>query len=416
MRGQRVALRARSTMERTRGDRSIPIALHNTADDRAALIPAAILPFFDDRCVRSFELIEEYVARLTLQVFRDTGLQAVCAREATVDEVIAGAGLKPEVARVPSAWILSMLAARGWVESSRGSNGVVRYRARSTLPPLDPREIEQAQQALDPRGLPSYSVAALAARHYPAVLRGETTGEEALFAPDGLAAWAQYFSNANPLYAISNSIGAVAAADALPAGGGDVLEIGGGLGSGAEALLERLERVGRGADVTAYHFTELVPQFLRRSKKALLERFPQYALSFAWVDIDQPFAPAGLAPGRFALVYGVNVLHVARDLAATLAEIRAVLDDQGVLVIAECARPAPGVPIYVEFVFNLLATFRDPLLVAQWRPNGGFLTPEQWTGALQANGFKDIKIIPDGRRIREAFPSFVVAAIVARKA
>ena len=51
-----------------------------------------------------------------------------------------------------------------------------------------------------------------------------------------------------------------------------------------------------------------------------------------------------------------------------------------------------------------------------WRPNGGFLTPEQWTAALAANGFEDIRIFPDIAAIREAYPGFIVAAIVARRA
>jgi hypothetical protein len=72
--------------------------------------------------------------------------------------------------------------------------------------------------------------------------------------------------------------------------------------------------------------------------------------------------------------------------------------------------------VYVELAFNLLASFRDPVLVPGWRPNGGFLTPEQWTQALAANGFRDVQIYPDIATIRETFPQFVVAAVTARRA
>jgi hypothetical protein len=67
-------------------------------------------------------------------------------------------------------------------------------------------------------------------------------------------------------------------------------------------------------------------------------------------------------------------------------------------------------------VFNLLDAFREPVLVPGWRPNGGFLTPEQWSGALEANGFRDVRIVPDIAVIRDFYPSFVVAAVVASKA
>jgi len=85
-------------------------------------------------------------------------------------------------------------------------------------------------------------------------------------------------------------------------------------------------------------------------------------------------------------------------------------------VIAECVRPFAGRPVYVELAFNLLASFRDPVLVPGWRPNGGFLTPEQWTEALAANGFEQVTVYPDVGAIRRAFPQFVVAAITGRRA
>ena len=103
-------------------------------------------------------------------------------------------------------------------------------------------------------------------------------------------------------------------------------------------------------------------------------------------------------------------------VAAVASDIRTALGDGGALVISECVRPFPGQPVYVELAFNLLASFRDPVLVPGWRPNGGFLAPEQWTQAFAANGFTDITVYPDIAAIREVFPQFVVAAISARRA
>ena len=387
----------------------------NAEDERAALFPPELLPLFGDAFVLSCDLLEEYVARLTLAVFRSTGLEAVFLRNAraTLEQALTQAGLAATVARVPVAWILAMLTLRGWLESGVEANGEIRHRLKQPLPELDPDEIFQRQQAHNPRYAPSFAITALAAEYYPAILRGQMTGEQALFSAEGISAWVKYFSNDNPLYAVSNALGAIAAEQALPEGPASILEIGGGLGSGTEALLDRIKASAK--PIASYHFTEISALFLKRARRSLLARRPDCPLSFAPLDIDRPFTEGGIASGTYSLVYGVNVLHVARDLAATLRELRVALKVGGVLVMSECVRPVADTPLHMEFVFNLLAAFREPMLVPAWRPNGGFLTPEQWMSALVANGFEDIRIYPDIAAIRSAYPSFVAAAIVARK-
>lgn len=379
-------------------------------DERAALYPPELLPHFGDAFIASFDLFEEYVSRQALAVFRSTGLESSCRNAASASEAILRAGLAPAIAGVPAAWILEMVAGRGWIR--RTENGEVRYQAGQSLPDLDPEEIRQAQERLDAACLPAYDIAALAATHYPAVLRGEISGEQALFGGEGILPWVRYFSNDNPVYAVSNIVGAIAAAQALPPGPADILEIGGGLGSGAEALLDQITKHSMPA---SYHLTDVSPLFLKRAQRNLARRHPQVPLSLGPLDIDRPFASQGIAPDTYSLAYGVNVLHVARDLAATLRELRGALRRNGMLVMAECVRPFEGRSFHLELVFNLLSSFRDAVKVPSWRPNGGFLTPEQWCAALEANGFTDVRVFPDIAAIRDDYPSFVSAALIARR-
>jgi SAM-dependent methyltransferase len=386
-----------------------------SVDRRAELLPPDILPLFSDSFVRSCDLYEEYVFRLTRDVFTRSGLEAVLARPVTIDEAIERAGFLASSARVPLDFILRTLNARGAIAMS-GEGRDARYRLHGDLPDLDAGSVREQQARHDPSALPSYAIAALAAEHYPEVLRGSVTGESVLFGPDTIGAWFDYFSNANVLYAISNAIGAIACAAALPAAGGAILELGGGLGSGATAVLSLLRAQGRAASLSPYRFTEVSLPFLRRGQKSLTATFSDVPLACARLDMNKPFADGGVAPGAYALVHGVNTLHVANDLAFTLGEVRTALAPRGSIVISECVRPFPGQPVYVEFVFNLLEAFREPILVPAWRPNGGFLTPEQWTAALEANGFCDVRIVPDIAAIRDVYPSFVVAAVVATKA
>jgi SAM-dependent methyltransferase len=391
------------------------------------LFPPDLRALFDDRFVRSCDLFEEYVRRLAIGVVRAAGIERAAREPGTAALIAARAGLDPARGPAPVAWLLGTLASAGLATRSgatprpgdparSGDAGEDLFSLPADLPQSDPDAMAHEQEGHDPSCLPSYRLAALAAALYPDILRGKVSGEEALFAPERVGAWIEYFSNDNPLYAVSNRIGALAAERALARtvrDGAAVLELGGGLGSGADALFSRLEETGRAGTIRSYRFTEVAPSFLRRGQRALQARRPQAPLSFGRLDMDRPFADAGVEPGSVTLVYGVNTVHVARDLEFTLGEIRRALAPGGALVLSECVRPFAARPIYVEFVFNLLESFRSPRLVFPWRPHGGFLAPEQWTAGLMACGFRDVAIVPDVPRLRDLVPACVIASITA---
>ncbi|HUD71595.1 MAG TPA: class I SAM-dependent methyltransferase [Dongiaceae bacterium] len=381
-------------------------------DRFAGLLPAELIPLFDDRFALSCTLFEEYVHRLALRVVLSTGLDTAAREPGTPAAIAARAGLDPVRSADIVQWLLVTLALSGRAARVGDSS----FQIPAALPDLDPEEQTRAQERHDPSALPSYKMAAAVAALYPEVLRGTVSGEAALFAPDRIGAWFDYFSNDNVIYAISNRLGAIAAARLFANGGGAILELGGGLGSGTVAVLERLDATGRLASIRSYRLTEIAPSFLRRAQRRLVARFPAAPLVYGRLDMDRPFAEAGIEEGAFALVYGVNTLHVARDLEFTLGEIRRALAPGGAIVLSECLRPFHDRPIYVEFLFNLLEAFRAHRPADRWRPDGGFLTPEAWVAALEAGGFRDARVYPDIARIREVCPAFVVGAITAVRA
>jgi SAM-dependent methyltransferase len=381
----------------------------------AEILPPRISAPFTSAFVRSSTLFDEYVDGLVLSVFRAVGLVDATREPGTADEIVRRAGLEPGRARVPVEWILRRIGRRGIVERSDGGSAE-RFRLLGKLPDVDPVAVREEQRRLDPSWLPSYVLAETVAKDYPAFLRGERAGEEILFSPVRLRMWVDFFSNDNGLYAVNNSVGAGAVEEWMPRGRATIVELGGGLGSGATAVLDVLRRAGRWPEIVEYRFTELVPAFLRRGQNALQTRFPDASfLRFAPVDMNRPLGEQGLAPDSISLVYAVNTIHVARDLDFTLREIFQILAPGGRLVVSECIRPIPEHVIYVEFIFNLMETFRAPVLNPSYRPNGGFLTPEQWLGAMEAAGFDDVRMFPDIRRFRDDFPDFCVGAVSARR-
>lgn len=392
-----------------------------TAEEREQLaariarhLPAPLVSVFDPDLMCSHLLFDEFVHRLILQVCAETGLAAAASTSvwSTVDDIVARSGFDPAHATVAVGSMFGHLAARGMLARNDG-----RFRAESPLPAADPDEVRVEQQRHDPACRPSYVVAETVARDYPAFLRGKRSGEDILLAPSRLPLWVAYFSNDNVLYAVNNRVGAVAVETWMSRTPGTILEIGGGCGSGTSALLERLAAVDRLAQARAYRFTELVPAFLRRAERIVQERFRDVpGLTFEALDMNRAFAEQGVAPESVSVVYAVNTLHVAHDLAFTLGEVRQALAPGGQLIVSECVRPFDGQTLYPEFIFNLMSTFRAPRLHPEYRPNGGFLTIGQWTAALAAAGFRDVRVLPDIDSIRRLFPTFYAAALGATRA
>ena len=379
------------------------------------LLPPELVPLFDASFVRLHLLYDEFIHRLVLGVVSETGLEQTMREPGTPTEIATRAGFAGGQALVPLDWMLRLLTARRLLEELR-DGAAFRYRSLGPFPALDPAPIREEQLRDEPSWIPAYVLAETVARDYPAFLRGEVTGEEVLFSPRRFRLWSDYFSNDNGLYVVNNRVGALAVEQWLPRSGAAVLELGGGLGSGALALLERLEAADRLGAIAEYRFTELVPAFLRRGEQALRTRHPGLSrITFGPLDMNRPFEEQGVAPASVSVVYAVNTLHVAHDLDFTLGEVLRALEPGGRLVVSECVRSHARQPIEAEFVFNLTETFRSPRLHPLYRPSGGFLTPGQWKGAMEAAGFVDIRFLPDIVRVQEQAPKFIAAAIGATR-
>lgn len=356
---------------------------------------------------RSCELVERYAQVLAIDLCRRLGVLDVLGRARTPDEIRTACGFVASFDR-PLRWLL---------EHAR-SVGVLAHdgEAYRLLAPPDapaPAEMRRAGLAADPSYAPAYDLLDIAAELYPRVARGEVQAERALFLRVSL--WVAYFSNANGFYALSNRVAAHAAADRLPGTPGAVLEVGAGLGSATAALLEELRAQDRLSAVHAYDATEPVVFFRRRAERTLVTAWPDVRLAFQALDLNQPWAAQGIAPGSRALVWGVNVFHLARDLDAVLREARAALVPGGWLVVGEGVRPEASRPVGAELPFQLLGSFHDVQLDPVRRPNAGFLTADAWQGALRRAGFVRLETVPDVQRVQACYPGFVAAAFCARR-
>ena len=373
-----------------------------------------IRALFTPEFVLCCEEFDRFTTDMVLRLVAELGLDEALSSGTSASGLVESMGFAPR-AEVPLGWFLRKLAAEKYLDVEE-AGGEARYRSRGPLPSGDPDRAEARARAIDARSMPPFAVVRAMVEHVPEFLRGEKSGEEILFSPVRLPLWFDYFSNDNLLYEINNRLGAEAVCRALPRGrAATVVEIGGGSGSAALAVAERLARDAALSRIGRYVFSEIVPTFLRRAERALKSRFPGLPVEYVRLDMDRDFEEQGVRRGIADVVYAVNTVHVARDLNAVLARIRETLKPGGAAVFSECVRPFEGQPIYVEFVFNFLDNFTGVATDAATRPNHGFLTPDNWRKAFQRAGFATPEILPDVEELAKHYDAFFVAAVTARK-
>ncbi|MGD2115965.1 MAG: hypothetical protein PVG07_12980, partial [Acidobacteriota bacterium] len=332
---------------------------------------------FDERLYWSVELVERYAREWAVELAGLLGLERAVERAgdagATAGAVVASLELDPEV-RSAASWILEQLAAAGLLYAA-GPPTTPEHRRFSSAGPLRPSHrprIREAALEQSPGNEPFLDLLDAAGEVLPRLAAGETTGEAALLGAAGIGRWIRYFSNDNPVYALNNRLAALAAAARLPrpsrtgaatGSGAELLEVGAGAGSASAALLEAMEERNLLDRIGRFRITEPAAMLRRRAERTLPRRFPLSEsggeLVFADLDVDRPWAEQGVEPESLDLVYGVNVLHVARNLGASLAQAFDALAPGGWLVAGECLRPLPGQPVAAELPFLLLEGFRD---------------------------------------------------------
>lgn len=302
-------------------------------------------------------------------------------------------------------WILRKLASVGLLE--RQTSDII----ERILPgPWSAAALETAVQQVRDKLGSTFELIAAASRAYPDFLRDKVEGSRILSAPAAMPRWERYFQNDNLSYAAVNLLGAYASDQAVVSPQLRILEVGGGLGSGTEALLQRLSD-----RVACYWFTELNPFFLAQGKRFLSERFAKVPFEFKRVNINRSLVEQGVPTASFDLVYAVNTLHVAHDLVASLRALRDTLASGGKLVLAEGIRPKPGLPVAIEFVFQLAREFRFFKPELEFRTTGGFLYFQDWKTALRRAGFTTVWFEPELEKAIEGCPAYSIAAILAEK-
>src|SRR5664279_886875 len=362
-----------------------------------------ILPLFTRPFLALHQASRLYTARTCLLLLMDLEGDRRLRRGVTLDDLCAGA---PDQVRKPLAWMLPFLVAEGLLEYANG-----RYTLTGT-PDLDLKGIRDEMELQAPGHRGNFDLLDGVRSHIRPFFTEGKAGEGLLFDLALFPLWLAYFRNDNLCYLPNNLLTLLALKDGLPKGA-RVLELGGGAGSFAQLVAKRGAAEGWLARIAEYTFTDVAPAFLRRAQRDLKDAAPGLPLRFQALDLNQGMQGQGIEPASLDAIVGVNVLHVAHDLEATLKELRRCLKPGGRLVIGECVKPDLAQPLYLEFFFTFIRSFTEVQLDPQWRPVYGFLDPECWAKALHHAGFAEVAFIPPPRPLMDQHPTFNATGITA---
>ena len=110
---------------------------------------------------------------------------------------------------------------------------------------------------------------------------------------------------------------------------GNVLEIGGGTGNGIRHLLRLFADHRCLSRLESYVFTDISLPFILGTKQEISKAYPTVNTQWRCLDINKPFRQQRLSPESFALIYGVNAAHIARDTVKFLQECHATTSSWG---------------------------------------------------------------------------------------
>jgi len=371
-------------------------------------------PVFSEQLYQSIELMERYSIDLAIDLLRRLDVIDQLDEWRSANELCHTLSFQPRF-RFALSWILERLVETGFMEARVDGNTRSYHLRRAPWEP-ELAQLRAVGLAISPANAATLDLLDYTTSLYPAVARGEQSGDHSVIGPQGIGLWLNYFNNDNLTYAVNNWVSAVVAADRLSTGRQlRILEVGAGPGSASEALLRRFDERGILPHIERYLMTEPNAFFRRRGQRELATQYPDLPLEWGALDINSPWDTQGVAFGEFDLVYAVNVLHISKDLLFSLNHALSALKADGSLVIGECLRPHANQPIYPELMFQILESFTEVQTDPEFRPNPGFLTANHWRQAFTRAGFQGVEIAPDIDGIREIYPHFFTGAICAEK-
>jgi SAM-dependent methyltransferase len=338
------------------------------------LLRACFTPLF----VQGYDEVNRRALSLGLRVVDRYGLFRDGSTEETEETLAGKIGLVPQ-ARYFLERVLALLEEEQYVtRTSRGYTATPKLRAErlTEAAPTIPPEL-----AADPL----FEFFARCEENFPEFFTGKKIGPGIIFAKGDRSFW-EALNGESIFFSPYAELAAFAAAELLKSDSA-VLEIGAGTGAATGRLLGRIPE----GVPASYVYTDITSVFLQIGKRRFHNsKFVEYKT----FNMNLPPQEQGFEAGSFDLIYGVNALHVARSLPASLEYLRTLLKPSGRLLIGEGSPPDARRMWRPDLLFGLLEGWWNVELDPILRPRPGWLMPCDWRALFESAGFTNVCALP----------------------
>lgn len=161
-----------------------------------------------------------------------------------------------------------------------------------------------------------------------------------------------------------------------------IIEIGAGTGGTSAMVFQKLKPYRD--HIQEYCYTDISKAFLLHAEKEYGPQNPY--LTYKIFNLNTPAAGQDIGAGEFDIAIAANVLHATRNIRQTLHNTKAVLKNNGLLLLNEITYS----PLYIHLTFGLLEgwwLYEDHALRIPGCPG---LYPETWEVVLESEGFRSV--------------------------
>ena len=225
-------------------------------------------------------------------------------------------------------------------------------------------------------------------RGLPAILAGTAPATQFMF-PEGRFDLVNGVYHGNSVADFFNDLLADAVVSAVQARIADdpsvqlrLVEVGAGTGGTARVLFRRLAPYA--ANIAEYRFTDLSKAFLITARQNFLKDAPY--LQTEIFDVSKSPQDQGFAIGSYDIAVATNVLHATRDIVQSLTHTKALLRQNGLLLVNELICKS----LFSHLTFGLLDGWWAYDDSAMRLPGTPALASDRWRTVLSLVGFRPV--------------------------